>query len=101
MLAKNLPVGEAILKVSCRFWLDAISAWKSLFHGEGRYFVAVIEAHLAFFYWLVIKRKHSLFPERTHSKLHGYLHGSVVWAHFVEGKKKFMEIVQKKSDIFN
>ncbi|RYG53577.1 MAG: glycosyltransferase family 2 protein [Chitinophagaceae bacterium] len=101
MLAKNLPVAEAILKISCRFWLDAISAWKSLFAGQGKYFVAVVEAHVAFFFWLFIKRKHSLFPEKRNAKLHGYLHRSVVWAHFVEGKKKFMEIVQKKSDIFN
>ena len=101
MLAKNLPVGEAILKVGCRFWLDAISAWKSLFAGQGKYFLAVIEAHMGFFYWLMLKRKNSLFPETRRGKLHGYLHGSVVWAHFVEGKKKFMEIVQKKSDIFN
>jgi hypothetical protein len=101
MMAKNMPLGEAIFKVSCRFWLDAISAWKSLFAGQGKYFVAVIEAHLAFFYWLFVKRKHSLFPETRKTKLHGMLHRSVVWAHFVQGKKKFMEIVQKKSDIFN
>ncbi|HTE26977.1 glycosyltransferase family 2 protein [Flavitalea sp.] len=101
MLAKNLPVGEAIIKIGCRFWLDAISAWKSLFAGQVNYFLAVVEAHLAFFYWLVIMRKHSLFPETRKGKLHGYLRRSIVWAHFVEGKKKFMEIVEKKSDIFN
>jgi hypothetical protein len=29
--------------------------------------------------------------------LHGYLKKSVVWAHFVEGKKTFAEIVDRKS----
>ncbi|MET0245099.1 MAG: glycosyltransferase family 2 protein [Flavitalea sp.] len=101
MIAKNLPLGEAIFKVGCRFWLDAISAWKSLLAGQSKYFFAVVEAHLAFFYWFFVMRKHSKFPETKKGPLHGYLHRSVVWAHFVEGKKKFMEIVQKKSDIFN
>jgi GT2 family glycosyltransferase len=97
MLAKNLPVGEAIVKICCRFWLDAISALKSLLAGQGKYFMAVIEAHLAFLYWLFIKRKNSLFPVSRRGKLHGYWKKSIVWAHFVEGKNQFIEIVKKKN----
>ena len=96
MMAKNLPVGEAILKIFCRFWLDAISALKSLFAGEGTYFIAVIKAHFAFLGWLISKRTNSLFPKTSDKALRGYLHKSVVWNHFILGKKKFSEIVDNK-----
>lgn len=96
MMAKNLPAWEAFWKINYRFWLDAASAWKSLFSGQGTYFVAVLEAHIAFFHWLFFGRKKSVFPIRKKGNLQGYFHKSVVWAHFIEGKKKFTEIVKKK-----
>lgn len=96
MMAKNLPVGEAIVKIFYRFWLDAISALKSLFAGESTYFIAVIKAHFAFLGWLISKRSNSLFPKTKDKALQGYLHKSVVWNHFVLGKKKFSEIVDNK-----
>jgi hypothetical protein len=35
MMAKNLPAGQLAWKIPLRFLLDSISAWKSLFAGEG------------------------------------------------------------------
>lgn len=96
MMAKNLPAWEAFWKINYRFWLDAVSAWKSLFSGEGTYFVAILEAHIAFFHWLFFTRKRSVFPVKKDGKLQGYFPKSVVWAHFILGKKKFTEIVKKK-----
>lgn len=52
MMAKNMPLPEACWKIPLRFVLDAISAIKSLFAGQGTYFVAVVNAHFAFLYWL-------------------------------------------------
>ena len=96
MMAKNMPAGEAFWKITYRFILDAISAIKSLFAGEGTYFVAVIRAHFAFFYWLFfIKKKKTVRQKKR--RLHGYLHRSVVWAHFVLGKRHFVEIVPKEN----
>ena len=96
MMAKNMPVGEAIWKISYRFFLDAISAIKSLFAGEGTYFVAVIRAHFAFLYWLFfVKEKRLVYKKRR--RLHGYLRKSVVWAYFVEGRRRYMEIVPKEN----
>jgi len=48
MMAKNLPVDELLWKIPISFFLDTISAWKSLLAGEGVYFLAVLEAHFGF-----------------------------------------------------
>ncbi len=97
MMAKNLPAGQAFWKIFYRFWLDAVSAWKSLFAGEGTYFIAVLKAHFAFLGWLIVhpRRKGPSFNKKA--RLQGYLHKSVVWNHFVCGKKTFAEIVEGKS----
>jgi len=96
MMAKNMPVQEACWKISFRFILDTISAFKSLLAGEGTYFTAVFKAHLAFLKWLVsVKTRKKV--ENRRVDLQGYLPKSVVWAHFAEGKKTFSEIVKTKS----
>lgn len=97
MLAKNLPVGEAIGKIAWRFILDAISATKSLLAGEGTYFIAVFRAHIAFLTWLFFKRSRSVFPRKISRARQGYLAKSIVWQHFILGKKKFHEIVDNKT----
>lgn len=97
MIYKNLPASERFWKISWRFVLDAISAFKSLLAGEGTYFIAVIKAHLAFLGWVLHHKKDSLFPVKKNPMWSGYYRGSVVWKYFVSGKKKFTEIVEKKN----
>jgi GT2 family glycosyltransferase len=97
MMAKNLPLAQWIWKIPFRFLLDSISAWKSLFAGEGVYFFAILEAHLAFVKWLVFKRKISVFPKKKDGTLLGWYQGSIVWQYFVAGRKIFSEIVKSKS----
>ena len=48
MLAKNLPRAQACGRFRSGSCWMAISAWKSLFSGEGIYFLAIMEAHLGF-----------------------------------------------------
>ena len=96
MMAKNLPLWEAIWKISYRFILDAISALKSLFAGQGTYFTAVMKAHFAFLHWLFFI-KESTKPRDKKVGLKGYLKKSVVWNHFVLGKRRFTEIVPKEN----
>lgn len=97
MMAKNMPEGEAAWKISFRFLLDMLSAFKSLMAGEGKYFVAVFRAHLAFLRWLIVVGKKDAETATKKTVLRGYLERSVVWAHFISGKKKFSEIVGVKS----
>jgi len=96
MMSKNLPGGEAVWKISYRFILDLISAFKSLLGGEVSYFTSVIRAHAAFLGWLFMKKSKRDPAGKSTRKLDGYYEGSVVWAHFVRGKKKFSEIVGSK-----
>lgn len=95
MLAKNLPFSQAIWKIPFRYVLDAISAVKSLLEGQGVYFVAIFRAHVAFLQWIPGRRRKSVFPVRKQGRLEGWYVGSVVWKHFVAGKKQFSEIVGK------
>jgi GT2 family glycosyltransferase len=97
MMAKNLPPEQWLWKLPFRFLLDSISAWKSLFAGEAVYFWAILEAHLAFFKWLIVSRKNSLYPANKRASLQGWYSGSIVWQYFVKGKKTFTEIVKAKS----
>jgi GT2 family glycosyltransferase len=97
MMAKNMPAGEALWKISYRFLLDTVSAVKSLLSGEGKYFIAVFRAHFAFLRWLFVVGKKGTVNDRSRPVLLGYLRRSVVWAYFISGKKKFSEIVGVKS----
>lgn len=97
MLAKNLPPGQALWKLPFRLVLDTISACKSLFEGQGVYFVAIFKAHFAFLAWIPGRRQKSIFPEKRSGRLTGWYAGSVVWQHFVKGKTRFDEIVNKKA----
>ncbi|MEJ7768130.1 MAG: glycosyltransferase family 2 protein [Chitinophagaceae bacterium] len=96
MLAKNLPPAEIAWKIPLRILLDVISAWKSLFAGEATYFIAVLKAHMGFLKWLLLGREKSYFPMRRGGVLSGYHSKSIVWSHFVSGKKTFAEIVDNK-----
>ena len=96
MLAKNLPLAQAAWKLPFRLVLDIVSAFKGLFTGEGTYFIAVIEAQLSFYKWLLLKRGSSVFPPSRRIKPAGWFRGSVAWRHFVRGKTKFSEIIGGK-----
>ena len=96
MLAKNLPWYQVLWKIPFRFLLDAISAWKSLFEGQGIYFKAILEAHLGFMGWVVFRHRRSVFPISKKGKLRGWFRGCVVWDHFVRGRRYFSEIVRLK-----
>ena len=96
MLAKNLPKRQSVWKIPLRIALDFISAFKSLFAGQYVYFLAVGEAHLAFFKWMLFKRGRSVFPLKSKACLSGWYPRCVAWAHFVEGKETFDEIMRDK-----
>ena len=96
MMAKNLTVSKAISKISFRMLLDSVAAWKGLLFGNGGYFIAIAWAHLHFFRWIFTTKNRKVFPVNKKIKPYGWYDGSVVWAHFVKGKKKFSEIVNPK-----
>jgi GT2 family glycosyltransferase len=96
MLFKNLPLLQLVWKLPLRLMMDGLVAWKSLFAGDGAYFMAVLKAHLGFVYWCLFKRGESIMPGSRKGSLQGCLNRSIVWAYFVQGKRKFSEIMGHK-----
>src|SRR5690606_21801449 len=96
MLAKNLPPVKRALIILFRMVLDGISAIKSLFAGEVTYFKSIVKAHLGFYKWIFLKKDKRFNPvKKSSKKMQGKYRGSVVWQHFILGKTKFEEIVNK------
>lgn len=96
MLCKNLPLHEKLWKIPLRFGLDAISAWKGLFTGDIWFFTAIMRAHLAVLYRLIIPHNRHHLPRKPLSSLQGVYKGSVVWQYFVKKHTRFSEIIHKK-----
>lgn len=92
MLCKNLPYHTLVYKLPLRFVLDGISAWKSLFAGQRAYFIAIVQAHWYVVRWMLGSKKGNLFPVKRGNLKEGWYKGSIVYQHFVKGKKKFSEI---------
>lgn len=96
MLYKNLSGSERIWVMLIRFFLDAISAWKSLVSGKSSYFFAVAKAHFGFFSWLLFYRSKSLYATHRIGKIYGKYNGNIVLEHFLKGKNRFSEIIPTK-----
>ena len=95
MLYKNLPWSEKKWwKIPFRIFLDAVSAWKGLFIGDGGYFLAIFRAHCSFLKWMLFEKKRSVFPEKKTGELAGLYKGNLVWQHFAKGKKYFSQFVK-------
>ena len=98
MLAKNLPQTSVFLEdptpYLAGFYFRLLNL---LFAGQVVYFLAVREAHLAFFKWLIFKQKAAVFFRiNERASLSGWYQHCVAWKHFVEGKETFDEIVGDK-----
>jgi GT2 family glycosyltransferase len=95
MLSKNLPFPRNLWILVVRNFLDAVSAWKGLLSGNGRYFIAIIKANIAFIRWWLFHRNKSVFPVNRQRKPQGFFQGNTVWLYFVKKKKTFSQIVGK------
>lgn len=96
MLSKNLPLHEKIWKLPLRIFLDAVFAWKTLFSSYPATFFAVLKAHAALFYWWVAMKKKNTLPRKPFLQLTGVCSSLLVWTYFIQKKKRFSEIVEKK-----
>lgn len=94
MLFKNLPWSEKWWKIPFRIILDAVSAWKGLFVGDGGYFLAILRAHFSFLKWVLFKQNQSIFPIKRDGKPAGLYRGNLVWQHFAKGKKYFSQLIK-------
>lgn len=96
MLYKNLPWSEKWWKIPYRLSLDDISALKGLLSGDGGYFIAILKAHVAFFYWLFFKQHPAQQRPKEMNQLSGVFKGNIVWQHFVKHRKTFTAVTGKR-----
>jgi len=94
MLYKNLPWSQKWWKIPFRIFLDAVSALKGLFIGDGGYFLSILRAHFSFLKWILFRQRRSVFPEKKGGKPAGLYKGNIVWEHFVKGKKYFSQLIK-------
>ncbi|MXV15507.1 glycosyltransferase [Pedobacter sp. HMF7056] len=93
MLKKNLPPNKAGMILFIRFWLDLISLLRFILQGKFKLAGAISHAH-RYFTWNY--RKISRKREKNFAEFNakGQWDGSVVWAYFAKGKRKFAQVVK-------
>jgi len=90
LLLKNLPKQKIFPVFFIRFILDQIASFKFLFTGGFKDFIAVYKAYFHFIgKYKTHKNKRPknirTYPSKTHKK-------SIVWQHYMKGKKNYKEI---------
>lgn len=90
LLYKNLPPAEIPRVFMLRFILDIVASLKFLSEGYYKDYFAVFKAYIAFYSSLPTNKiKRSGIPHRN---VTGIYPGSLVWAYYVKGKRKFSEL---------
>ncbi|UOQ99769.1 glycosyltransferase family 2 protein [Hymenobacter sp. 5317J-9] len=94
LLFKNAAPGELLWPLWQRLVLDGVAGVKFLLSGELGNFWAVLRAHFSFYgklgYWR--RKRREARPHLRVAQRQGVYHGSVVWAYFAQGKRKFSDL---------
>lgn len=92
IMQKNLPLDEAISKIFVRIWLDLLAWIKFFSQGQFAFAFSINKAHLHFFAQIFQTAAKRSGNQTSLHQLKGVWNASIVWAHFVRGKKKFDEL---------
>jgi GT2 family glycosyltransferase len=88
MLVKNLPLNQLIQVLFIRMILDGIAAFKFLFKGKLKHFLAVVKAHLYFYLkFNIFFTKRNSFFNPNYFKIK-----SIVNDYFLKNKRTFLEL---------
>ncbi|GAB2872754.1 glycosyltransferase family 2 protein [Hymenobacter ruber] len=94
LLYKNAAPGELYGPMFQRLVLDGVAGLRFLLSGEVGNFWAVLRAHFSFYgsfgYWR--KKRQAARPHLRVQDRAGVYNGSLVWAYFGKGKRKFSEL---------
>lgn len=90
-IAKNLPLGKALLIIFIRLLLDGIAALRFIFQLRFKHCFAILRAHLSFYrqFPQTLKKR-----KKANVKLKYDTTTSIVWSYFVHGVKKFNILVK-------
>lgn len=96
MLLKNLPFWEQCWKIPLRILMDFLFAAKCVSGGDFKSARAIGLAHWGVLRWSIgIDKAAGPGTNRVPmKKLSGVLQKSIVWAYFIKGQRRFIEIVQ-------
>lgn len=95
-LLKNLPARQLWYKFWFRLMLDGVWAFRALLQGDFRTIGAILKAHFAIYgslgFWF--RRRKEIYHDlkQIPAPRAGYYPKSVVWQHFIKGKKTFREL---------
>lgn len=99
---RNIPGAKVWFYVFVRLLLDGIAGLRFLMQGQGKQLWAIVRAHWAFFgripkYWRkrkVLKERldQMAYQDRIKYQKAGWYEGSIIWAYFAQGKKRFDEL---------
>lgn len=97
-LLKNHPYKNLFWKIFFRLKLDGIAGIKFLLEGHGKHALSVIRAHFYFYkhfarFWK--KRKNFEKKHSVNYTVHPVLKNSIVFEHYIKGKKKFCDLKMK------
>ena len=94
LLYKNAAPGELLGPMFQRLVLDGVAGLRFLAGGQARNFLAVLRAHFSFYgklgYWR--QQRLAAKPHLRVAQRAGVYNGSLVWAYFARGKRKFNEL---------
>lgn len=96
MLLKNLRFAEKCWKIPVRLLLDHVFSFKCLLTGDVQSFKAIVQAHVAVIQWQCRKKEKPAQQPKPMTDLSGVLYKSLVLVYFVQGKKRFTEIIGRK-----
>lgn len=88
MLQKNLPFKRAVLIIFIRFWLDFLSMIKFFIDGRPKNALIISKSHVHFLRD-ISKNKKKRVADFSMFNPAGLYKGSIVWAYFLRGRKKF------------
>lgn len=95
MLWKNYSSANLRKRFLLRLILDVVAAWKALFSGKPKEWLAVAKAHLHFFKGVgkVSRKRKKLQSQRTNTDdPNTMLNISLIWQHFGKGVIKFRDL---------
>ncbi|OGX87785.1 glycosyl transferase family 2 [Hymenobacter lapidarius] len=94
MLYKNAAPSELLASMFQRLVLDGVAGIRFLLGGQFADFWAVLRAHFSFYgkfgYWQ--QQRRAARPRLTVAARPGVYDGSLVWAYFAKGRRKFSEL---------
>lgn len=92
IIQKNLPLAEAFIHLTIRFFIDLVALLQFLVKGKPEFAAAVSKAHVQFFrnfHKTAAKRSHR---QRSWSAHTGVYPSSIVWAYFIKGIRYFSQL---------